>query len=145
MIETLHQKNDQTSVKHGMDLALLKIRGNKIEYAGARNPLLIVSPNKELKEIKADKMFIGGALGNFTNNTIDVENGSMLYVFTDGYADQKGRPKNEKYFISVLKDRLVSISGKSTTEQKEILEKTFEEWKGRNEQMDDVLIIGVRV
>lgn len=145
VIETLHQKNDQTSVKHGMDLALLKIKGNEIEYAGARNPLLIVRPGKELKEIKADKMFIGGALGKFTNNKVEVEKGSMLYVFTDGYADQKGGPKNEKYFISVLKNLLVSISDKNTTGQKEILEKTFEEWKGKNEQMDDVLIIGVRV
>jgi len=145
VIETLHQKNDHTSVKHGMDLALLKIKGNKIEYSGARNPLLIVSPAKELKEIKADKMFIGGALGNFTNNVIDVEKGSMLYVFTDGYADQKGGPENKKYFISVLKELLVSISEKNTQEQKEFLEKIFEEWKGGNEQMDDVLIIGIRV
>ncbi len=145
VIESLHQKNDHTSVKHGMDLALLKIKGSKIEYSGARNPLLIVSPSKEFKEIKADKMFIGGALGNFTNNKIEAETGSMLYVFTDGYADQKGGPENKKYFISVLKDLLVSISDKSTEEQKEILERTFEEWKGKNEQMDDVLIIGIRV
>ena len=69
----------------------------------------------------------------------------MLYMFTDGYADQKGGPENKKYFITVLKELLVSISDKSTTEQKEILEKTFSEWKGSNEQMDDVLIIGVRI
>lgn len=145
VIESLHQNNDHTSVKHGMDLALLKIKGNKIEYSGARNPLLIVDPAKEIKEIKADKMFVGGALGNFTNNVLEVEKGSMLYVFTDGYADQKGGQENKKFFISVLKELLVSVSNKNTEEQKAILDKTFEEWKGKNEQMDDVLIIGIRV
>lgn len=145
VIESLHQNNDHTSVKHGMDLALLKIKGNKIEYSGARNPLLIVSPAKELKEVKADKMFVGGALGNFTNNILEVEKGSMLYVFTDGYADQKGGPQNKKFFISVLKELLASASDKNTEEQKAILDKTFEEWKGKNEQMDDVLIVGIRV
>jgi serine phosphatase RsbU (regulator of sigma subunit) len=145
VIESLHQNNEHTSVKHGMDLALLKIKRNKIEYSGARNPLLIVSPAKELKEIKADKMFVGGALGNFTNNSLEVENGSMLYVFTDGYADQKGGPENKKYFISVLKELLVSISDKTIDEQKRILQETFSNWKGDNEQMDDVLIMGIRV
>lgn len=145
VIESLHQNNDHTSVKHGMDLALLKIKGNKIEFSGARNPLIIVTPNKELKEIKADKMFLGGALGNFTNNEMEVEKGSMLYVFTDGYADQKGGPQNKKYFISVLKELLISVSGKDPEEQKNILNKTFEDWKGSNEQMDDVLIVGIRV
>jgi serine phosphatase RsbU (regulator of sigma subunit) len=145
IISSLHQNNDHTSVKHGMDLALIKIKGKIIEYAGARNPLLVISPSKELNEIKADKMFIGGALGSFTDHKINIEPGSMLYMFTDGYADQKGGPDNKKFFISVLKELLVSISDKDTNEQKSRLETTFSNWKGNNEQMDDVLIVGIKV
>jgi tetratricopeptide (TPR) repeat protein len=144
VLESLHQKNESFSAKHGMDMALIKIKKNNIEFAGARNPLVIISPVGEITEIKADRMYIGGAQGNFTNQQITVEPGSMLYLFTDGYADQKGGPQNKKLFVSELKKILLSVSGKSTDEQKEILQKTFSDWKGKNEQIDDVLIIGIR-
>lgn len=145
VIQTLHQDTDHTSSKHGMDLAMVKINKDQIEFAGARNPLVVVSPKGELQEIKADRMFVGGALGNFTNRKLRPEKGSMVYMFTDGYADQKGGPDNKKYFISVFKQLLVSIAGENTTEQHEILNKTLTDWKGTNEQMDDVLVIGIRV
>lgn len=145
VIKTLHQNTDHTSSKHGMDLAMVKIKNKEIEFAGARNPLIIVSPTGEMQEIKADRMFVGGALGNFTNTKVKPESGSMIYMFTDGYPDQKGGPEQKKYFISVFKQLLISVASKNTTEQKEILNKTFVDWKGNNEQMDDVLIIGIRV
>ncbi|HXB40034.1 MAG TPA: tetratricopeptide repeat protein [Bacteroidia bacterium] len=144
VLESLNQKNESSSAKHGMDMALIKIKKNTIEFAGARNPLVIISPLGEITEIKADRMYIGGAQGNFTNQKITTEPGSMLYLFTDGYADQKGGLQNKKLFVSELKKILLSVSGKSTDEQKEILQKTFSDWKGKNEQIDDVLIIGIR-
>ncbi len=145
VIKSLHQNNDHTSSKHGMDLAMVKIKNSEIEFAGARNPLVIVSPKGDMQEIKADRMFVGGALGNFTNTKVKPETGSMIYMFTDGYPDQKGGPENKKYFISVFKQLLVSIANKNTKEQHEILNKTFVDWKGSNEQMDDILVIGIRV
>ena len=145
VIKSLHQNNENTSSKHGMDLAMLKIKKDSIEFAGARNSLVMVSPKGEMTEVKADKMFVGGAIGNFTSNKVKAEPGSMLYVFTDGYADQKGGPENKKYFITVFKELLTSIATKNTTEQKEILQKTFTDWKGSHEQMDDVLVIGIKI
>ena len=99
----------------------------------------------EMTEVKADGMFVGGALGNFTTNRVKVETGSMIYMFTDGYADQKGGPKNEKYFSTVFKQLLNSLANKNATEQKEILHTTFNDWKGSNEQIDDILVIGIRI
>lgn len=145
VIKSLHQNNENTSSKHGMDLAMVKIRENEIEFAGARNSLVIVNPKGEMQEIKADRMFVGGALGNFTNTKAKPEPGSMIYMFTDGYPDQKGGVENKKYFITVFKQLLVSLADRSTNEQHKILYKTFVDWKGSNEQMDDILVIGIRV
>ncbi len=146
VIETLNQKKDRySSAKHGMDLAMVKITGNEIEFSGARNPLIIVTPKNEMKEIKADRMFIGGAIGNFTNTNYMAEEGSMIYLYTDGYADQKGGSENRKYFSSVFKELLVSMASKNCVEQKQNLFKIFLDWKGNNEQLDDVLIIGIRI
>lgn len=143
VIESLNQQTDGSAVKHGMDLALLKIKGNVVEYAGARHPLIIVGT--EYREIRADAMYIGGAQGNFTHHSIEVEPGAMLYLFTDGYPDQKGGPQNKKFFVSEFKKLLQSLAGKSCAEQQQALEETFSRWKGNSEQIDDVLVMGVRV
>ncbi|HWY12602.1 MAG TPA: SpoIIE family protein phosphatase [Bacteroidia bacterium] len=145
VIKSLHQNNEETSSKHGMDLAMVKIKNNELEFAGARNPLVIVNSNGEMTEVKADRMYVGGAIGNFTNNTVKAEKGSMIYMFTDGYADQKGGTENKKFFITVFKQLLTSIAAKNLIEQKEILHKTFTDWKGNHEQMDDILVIGIKI
>ena len=107
--------------------------------------MVIVNPKGEMQEIKADRMFVGGALGNFTNTKMKPEPGSMIYMFTDGYPDQKGGVENKKYFITVFKQLLVSLADKNANEQHKILHKTLVDWKGSNEQMDDILVIGIRV
>jgi serine phosphatase RsbU (regulator of sigma subunit) len=81
----------------------------------------------------------------FSINTLGLRKGDIVYTFTDGYADQFGGPKGKKFKYKALKEVLLSIQTKSMEEQKEILHSTFEKWKGNLEQVDDVLIIGVRV
>jgi sigma-B regulation protein RsbU (phosphoserine phosphatase) len=144
MKDTLHQHKKDASAKYGIDMALIKIENGAIEFAGARNPLLIVK-NKELTEIKADRIYIGGSKEKFTNHVLHPEKGSMLYMFTDGYADQKGGNRSEKYFSSNFRELLKEVSVLSPQEQKNKLEKTFEEWRGEIEQIDDVLVVGIRI
>ena len=145
VLDTLHQKSESGTAKHGMDLALIKIKATEIEFSGARNPLVIVTPAGEITELKADRMYVGGAIGNFTNQKIIVQPGSMLYLFTDGYADQKGGPDNKKFFAEPLRNLLKEITAQPCKEQKLILEKKHIEWKGAGEQLDDILLIGIRV
>ncbi|MBC7863164.1 MAG: tetratricopeptide repeat protein [Bacteroidia bacterium] len=144
MKDTLHQDKKDASAKYGIDMALIKIEKDTIEFAGARNALLVIK-DKELTEIRADRIYIGGSKEKFTNNILQPEKGSMLYMFTDGYADQKGGKKSEKYFSTNFRELLKEISVFSPEEQKNKLESAFEEWRGSIEQIDDVLVIGVRI
>ncbi|MBN4051590.1 tetratricopeptide repeat protein [bacterium AH-315-M05] len=141
-----------------------------LQYAGAYNPLYIVrstnksplkggSPdllgqrgvpahNYELTEIKADKQPIGYGMGKdqpFTNHEIQLQKGDTIYIFSDGYQDQFGGEKNKKFMAKRFRELLLSIQDKSTEEQKEMLNKTIEEWMGNREQIDDILVIGIKV
>ncbi len=103
--------------------------------------------NYYLTEIKGDKMPIGihtDLDSAFTNNIIQIEIGDTFYIFSDGFADQFGGPKNKKFKYKPLKNLLLSFQDKTMIEQKEILLNTFVEWKGDYFQVDDVLIIGMR-
>ena len=128
-----------------------------LRFACANNPLWILR-NNELIIYKPDKMPVGmhhGEQKPFTINTIGLRKGDIIYTFTDGFADQfggqqtsKGGTKlgqGKKFKYKALKEVLLSIQKKSMDEQKEILYKTFENWRGNLEQVDDVLIIGIRV
>lgn len=143
VLESLNQQSEAGSAKHGMDLALVKIKGNTVQYAGARNPLIVIG--REYREIKADAMYVGGAQGNFTNHVVQVEPGDMLYLYTDGYPDQKGGPQNKKFFVSEFKKLLQAVAAKPCAEQQQLLADTFTRWQGPGEQIDDVLVIGVRI
>ncbi|MCE9539731.1 MAG: SpoIIE family protein phosphatase, partial [Bacteroidetes bacterium] len=152
-----------SSIRDGMDMALCSINFEKLElqYAGANNPLYIVRKATsdvpadgkmlgmlELIEIKADKQAIGADTAKtkiFTNHKIKLEKGDAIYLFTDGYADQFGGEKGKKFKYSKLKEILIEIYGKTMKEQKNILENHFEKWKGNLEQVDDILVIGIRV
>ncbi len=146
----LHQSEDTASVKDGMDVALLSIKKNdtSVQYAGAYNPLWIVSDGM-IQEINANKhpvgAFLGEELKQFTNHELNLKRGDTLYIFTDGYADQFGGPKGKKFKYSQLKDLLLKINHLSMEEQKEILSNNIEQWKGKLEQIDDILIIGIRL
>ncbi|MFL5763780.1 MAG: tetratricopeptide repeat protein [Bacteroidia bacterium] len=146
----LHQSEDTSAVKDGMDIALLSIDRQKqmVEFAGAFNPLWILR-NKVLTEIRADKhpvgVFLGEELKQFTHREFRFEKGDMLYIFTDGYADQFGGEKGKKFKYKQLQSLLVENSDQPVSTQRAILDKRIESWQGALEQIDDILVIGIRM
>ncbi len=146
----LKQNNKDTSAKDGMDIAICTFdkENKKIEFAGANRPLIIINKQKNtLSTIDPDHFSIGGTDDiekTFTNHVLDLSSGDCFYIFTDGFADQFGGAKGKKFRIKNLKELLLSISQKKMSEQEEILSKIFTEWKGNLEQVDDILVIGIR-
>ena len=154
--------------KDGMDIALCAIdaKQNTLEYAGANNPMYLIRANNillvmdgltiepsvrqdnhALYEIKADKQPIGSFEGrrNFSNRILELCANDIIYVFTDGYADQFGGPKGKKFKYSKLKELFITLYQKPMEEQKEVLDKAIEDWKGTHEQIDDICIVSVRI
>jgi serine phosphatase RsbU (regulator of sigma subunit) len=108
---------------------------------------VFIFSDKKLHETKPDKQPVGYSKNNnipFTHHEFPLKNGDTVYIFTDGYQDQLGGGKGKKFKISKLKELLLSIQPKTMLEQKQILETTINEWQGKEEQLDDILIIGLR-
>lgn len=117
-----------------------------VQWAGANNPFWYIH-NGELKEIDATKQPIGKTENPkpFVTHTLELNKGDMIYLFTDGYADQFGGEKKKKFKYKPLKELLIETSKLPLDEQRNILEQRFNAWKGDLEQVDDVCIIGVRI
>ncbi|MFL5754109.1 MAG: PP2C family protein-serine/threonine phosphatase [Bacteroidia bacterium] len=137
-------------IKDGMDIALCSLDKKKmlLEFSGAFNPVWILR-GEEIFEIKGNKFPIGSFLDNTVQNfdchEFALQPGDRVYVFTDGYADQFGGPKGKKFKYKNIKKLLLESRNLSMPEQRAVLEKTLEDWKGKLEQIDDVLVMGVRV
>jgi len=154
---SLKQSESENERRDGMDIALCSLNeeGTILEYAGANRPLWIFRKNKQGEEafemIKANKFPIGGMelqeneKRKFTNHAIPVEKGDMIYVFSDGYADQFGGPKGKKFMVGNMQKLACEIYMKPVKEQEKILIQAFLDWKGELEQIDDVLVIGFRI
>ena len=148
----LRQRGQPDESKDGMDMALCVIdkKNNMIQYAGANNPLYLirdVEGTPELTEIKADRMPLGYYQGkdvSFTNHDIHLETGDALYIFSDGYIDQKGGKGNKKFMSKNFKNLLLNIYDQPMFEQEKVLDRTLRDWMGNQNQMDDILVIGVR-
>ncbi len=137
-------------VKDGMDISLLCINRKKkiITWAGANNPLWYINPGEDqLSEIKPNKQPIGKTDNPlpFTTHILPYVAGKIIYLITDGYADQFGGPKGKKLKYKQLEEFILTNQHKSLTEQKEILEKNFMDWKMNYEQVDDVTLLGVKI
>ena len=153
IITLLKQTGEQGGQKDGMDVALvrLKLTADKItlDYAGANNSLyLIRNDNREvLEEVDPDPMpvSVSDRTYDYTNNVIELNKGDTFYIFTDGYADQFGGPNGKKFKYPPLKKLLISIQDKPMDVQRQILNTTIQNWMDGFEQVDDILIIGVRV
>jgi len=148
IIHALEQKGG-TQQKDGMDMSLCVWNklDNTLEFAGANNPLWLLR-GKELQEYKADKMPIGLYLETetpFSSVTIQLQTGDIIYLSTDGYADQFGGPKGKKLKYKPLIESLIKNSALPMAEQKNILDSTFNEWMHKHDQVDDVSLIGVKV
>jgi serine phosphatase RsbU (regulator of sigma subunit) len=149
VMKALHQTGEVSENKDGMDIALcvFDLAEMKLEYSGAFNPLYLVRDGK-LIETRGDKMPIGiNAIAekSFTNHIISLEKGDMIYLFSDGYPDQFGGKDDKKFKYSNLKKLLLKNSNKSPAIQKRELERSFISWKSDYEQVDDVLIIGIKI
>ncbi|MDR3095289.1 MAG: SpoIIE family protein phosphatase [Bacteroidales bacterium] len=151
IIKSLQQN---TIVRDGMDMALCAIdwENERIEYAGANISLYLLREPKnnsdELLEIAADRMPIGQYENNnqpFTCHTIPLMQGDALYMFSDGYCDQFGGPDLKKFKKKNLKKLLLDIYQKNMSTQKKILDTTIEKWKGDLPQVDDILMLGIRI
>lgn len=146
---TMKQTGKEGEAKDGMDLALvvLDLSDNKIQYSGAYNPLYLIR-NDELIEFKADRNPIGiyiKELDSFTNHEIEVQKGDTIYIFSDGYVDQFGGEKGHKFKSKQFKELLLSIQKQSMLEQEMILDQTIDDWRGEFEQVDDIIIVGIRI
>jgi serine phosphatase RsbU (regulator of sigma subunit) len=142
LVENISQDGQQD----GMDGILLCIQNKKISYVAAYNSPLLVKGNI-LEELPMDKMPVGKGEKDipFTLRTAEHKKGDMLYLYTDGYADQFGGPNGKKFKYKPLEKLLHEISELPVDEQKSVLENKFTEWKGDLEQVDDVLILGIRL
>ena len=165
--ETLAQESKESEQKDGMDLALAIVDKDRLrlQYAGAYNPLYLVRHGEpanpeafpgglltlgkdyHLMEYKADRqpVSIHFEESDFTTKSIQLQKGDTLYLFTDGYVDQVGGPGRKKYLSKRFKDLLLQYQSKSLKDQKLMLEQTLEEWSRGYEQIDDILLMGVRV
>jgi serine phosphatase RsbU (regulator of sigma subunit) len=147
IIKSLNQVADEDSIKDGMDIAvcLVDFDNNILWYAGANNPLYLVR-GAELIHYRADKMpvAIHYKMLPFTLHKIELQKGDAFYIFSDGYADQFGGPKQKKFMSLQLRETLVAMAGVPMLKQGERLNEIFEEWRGDSPQVDDVTLIGIR-
>lgn len=150
--DALNRSSDEQGARDGMDIALCVYdkENSSLEYSGAYNPLYLVRDN-ELQITKADKIAIG-TLDNenktYTTHRLQLQENDMIYIFSDGYVDQFGGEKGRKFMYKPFKELLVSIATSAHEDQLQTLTTTMENWrltqKGFEEQVDDMLIIGVR-
>ncbi len=151
LTKVLQQKRDSNDfVTDGMDIALCAFNPDTmmLEYSGAYNPMWLIR-NYELKEISADKFPVGAFVDSqerlFTRHELPVQQGDMIYIFSDGFADQFGGPAGKKFKYKQFQKTLLENHTKPCEEQKEALNTALINWMGSLEQVDDVLVIGIRI
>ena len=145
----LKQNDSDSKSLDGMDIVLcaFDFKNKKLQYAGANRVLYKISKGA-LTEYPPTKSAIGGFTPEnfeFKNNDIDYVPGDIFYLLTDGYSDQFGGETGKKLMTKNFKKLLLSVSDKTLIEQKQEIKKKFETWKVAYEQIDDVLVIGVKV
>jgi serine phosphatase RsbU (regulator of sigma subunit) len=165
--ETLAQEGKDHEQQEGMEMALAIIDNNskELQYAGANNSLYLIREKKQLHgdhlrmyasldnkyyqlfELKGDKQPVAFYLEetDFTTKQIQLQEGDSIYLFTDGYVDQKGGPKSRKFLSKNLKKSLLEIQPNTMEVQHMILNDTLENWKKGFEQIDDILVMGIRI
>ena len=167
IVKSLNQKDELGAPRDGMDMALISINHetNMMEFAGAHNPVYIISKtiqkpdnksfqlytldgvDEKLLEIKPDKMPIAiyHRMDSFTNQEIQLQKGDQIYMFSDGYVDQFGGEDKKRFMNGAFRELLLKIANKPMETQKEIIENTFEFWKGDTEQIDDIVVVGIKI
>jgi len=148
VLKTLQNHENIDLVKDGMDISLcvLDTKTRKLQYSGALNPLYVIA-NNELKKWKADRNSIGSMNPDlhFDSHEIQLNKGDVVYLFSDGYADQFGGVNHKKFRYKQFGDLLLEIHNESMNTQSTILKQKIENWKGDIEQTDDICVMGVRI
>lgn len=149
IIRSLKQEENIRSNKDGMDIVLVRfeLASDSVCFAGAYNPLWLCRGGV-IREFSTDKQPVGLHVGEhlpFASLTLTTQQGDMLYLFTDGLADQFGGPQGKKFKYKQLREVLEKNSTLLADQQKSELNKLFHEWKGELEQVDDVLVVGIRI
>lgn len=148
---SLKQNDHDTSSRDGMDIALCSIdlTNHSLNYAGANRPLwLIRKDSLNVEEIKATKKAIGGLTDNdqfFQTHECKLNKGDTFYIFSDGFADQFSGTDGKKLMTKNFKEILSQIQNLSLSEQEQYLDEYLEKWKSGTEQVDDILVIGIRI
>ncbi|MBI2967382.1 MAG: tetratricopeptide repeat protein [Bacteroidetes bacterium] len=150
---SLRQSGSQDSTRDGMDIALVRIVETQctvsLQYAGANRPLWIIRKNKpEIEEIRPTKKAIGGFTEDdqvFETHEVLLVQGDTFYIFSDGYVDQDGGKAGKKLMTKHFRQLLLEIQDKTMPEQEKFLDDYFENWRGGKTQLDDILVIGVRI
>ncbi len=148
VMKALHQRGHELENKDAIDMALCVFnpRTRELQYSGANNPLYHIR-DRVLTEIKPDKMPVGiNAIeeNSFTNHSLQLKPGDIVYIFSDGYPDQFGGPLNKKYKYGPLKELFIKISDRPMERQRQKLEEVMRRWKGDQPQVDDILVFGIR-
>ena len=149
VITHLHQENSELLAGDGMDMSIISIdkRNGMMEFAGAMNPMYIIREGKII-ELKPDRMPVGfydNENRSFSSSKVNLKHGDQLYMFSDGYYDQFGGSDGLKMKSQKFKEILLTCSHKSNSEQMAILEAEFLKWKGKYEQVDDMLVMGIQI
>jgi PAS domain S-box-containing protein len=148
--KSLNKNSEDIPLRDGMDIGLcyFDLENKRLEFAGANNPAYIIR-NEELIVLAADKQPITASTDviakPFKTKVFELQQGDTVYLFTDGFADQFGGQKGKKFMYKRFKETLLGIQNQSMDIQKDSLDRIFEDWKGELEQVDDVLVIGIRV
>jgi serine phosphatase RsbU (regulator of sigma subunit) len=141
------EKNIGTIIRDGMDIGLCVIdkKEKKLTYAGAFFPLYLIR-NKSIIEIKGDKLIIGMNPEGFkyVDHEIELIDGDIMYMFSDGYVDQFGGSENKKFMYRRFRHLLLMIHLFPVDDQKSILEENIRSWIGKDEQLDDIMVMGFR-
>ena len=149
VITHLHQSQSELLAGDGMDMSIISIdkRNGMMEFAGAMNPMYIIRDGRII-ELKPDRMPVGyydNEDRSFSSSKVAIKSGDQLYMFSDGYYDQFGGTEGLKMKTQKFKEILLDCCHKSNDEQMAILDSEFNNWKGKHEQVDDILIMGIQI
>ncbi|MCB0379688.1 MAG: tetratricopeptide repeat protein, partial [Flavobacteriales bacterium] len=149
IIERLKKDGSLDGGKDGMDATMISFdfANNKLNYVAAQNPIWIIR-NNNLIEIKPEKIPVGKHDNDnipFIGGEFETKKGDVIYTLTDGFQDQFGGENGKKFKVKPFKTFLISISHLPMNKQKEKIEETFINWKGKEEQVDDVCIVGIKI
>ncbi len=151
--ETIFQDVENITLRDGMDVAFCAVDNKMkvLEFAGAFNPLYLVRDNT-ITEIKGDRCSVGldqepgySEEGTFSDHVIQLREGDIIYIFTDGFADQFGGPEGKKYKYRRFRHLLLALHQLPMERQVEFLQRSILDWKGDLDQVDDILVMGIRV